>query len=87
VDVREVYEYCDAIGHIAGALNYPWNSGVLRALYEELPADCPLLVVCRSGGRSNQAANFLDSKGYSLVYDMLGGMGDMALGHRILCRF
>ena len=74
VDVREQYEYCDAIGHIPGALNYPWNSGVLDARYEELPMYDPVLVVCRSGGRSDRAANFLDSKGFSIVYDMLGGM-------------
>lgn len=74
VDVREPYEYCDEAGHIPGALNYPWNSGVLRAQYEELSMDVPILVVCRSGGRSNQAANFLDSKGFPEVYDMLGGM-------------
>ncbi len=73
VDVREEYEYCDR-GHIPGALNYPWNSGILQARYEELPVNGPILVVCQSGGRSNQAANFLDSKGYTLVYDMQGGM-------------
>ena len=75
VDVREPYEYCDDRGHIPGALNYPWSSGILQARYEELPMDGPVLVVCRSGVRSNQAANFLDSKGFSMVYDMLGGMG------------
>jgi rhodanese-related sulfurtransferase len=74
VDVREKSEYCDATGHIPGALNYPWNSGILQARYEELPMDSPILVVCRSGNRSNQAASFLDSKGYTLVYNMLGGM-------------
>jgi rhodanese-related sulfurtransferase len=74
VDVREPYEYCDAKGHISGALNYPWSSGVLQARYEELPTDGPLLVVCQSGGRSNAAASFLDSKGFSEVYDMLRGM-------------
>jgi Galactose oxidase, central domain/Rhodanese-like domain/Kelch motif/The GLUG motif len=36
--------------------------------------DRPILVVCRSGGRSNSAANFLDSKGFPEVYDMTGGM-------------
>ncbi|MHC4330070.1 MAG: rhodanese-like domain-containing protein, partial [Planctomycetota bacterium] len=56
VDVRERYEYCDAKGHIPGALNYPLSSGVLQARYEELPTDGPVLVVCRSGGRSNAAA-------------------------------
>lgn len=74
LDVREVYEYCNAIGHIPGALNYPWKSGILQVRYEELPADRPILVVCRRGNRSNLAANFLVSKGYSLVSDMLGGM-------------
>lgn len=74
VDVREPSEYCDDTGHIPGALNYPWNSGVLKARYEELPKDSPILVVCGSGGRSNSAAKFLNSKGFSLVYDMLGGM-------------
>jgi len=75
VDVRESYEYCGPFGHIAGALNYPWNSGVLNASYSELPTDRPILVVCQSGGRSNAAANFLDSHGFSPVYDMTGGMG------------
>jgi len=74
IDVREISEYCDTRGHIPGALNYPWSSGVLYAQYEELPIDGPILVVCRSGGRSNQAATFLDSMGFSMVYDMLGGM-------------
>jgi rhodanese-related sulfurtransferase len=74
VDVREPYEYCDARGHIPGALNYPWSSGVLEVRYEELPADGPILVVCRSGGRSNAAASFLDSEGFQEVYDMLRGM-------------
>jgi len=74
VDVREPSEYCDAVGHILGALNYPLNSGVLQARYEELPIDRPILVVCRSGARSNQAANFLDSVGFPEVYDMTGGM-------------
>ncbi len=71
LDVREPHEYCG--GHIPGAVNYPWNSGVLEERYEEL-INNEILVVCQSGGRSNQAANFLDSKGYTLVYDMLGGM-------------
>lgn len=77
VDVREISEYCSTVdpkGHIPGALNYPWSSGVLAARYGELPMAEPILVVCRSGGRSNQAANFLDSKGFEDVYDMTGGM-------------
>ncbi len=74
VDVRELSEYCDVKGHIPGALNYPFNSGVFQVRYGELPTDGPVLVVCGSGGRSNRAADFLDSEGFSMVYDMLGGM-------------
>jgi len=74
IDVREASEYCDSAGHIPGALNYPWTSGILQKRYRELPANGPILVVCRSGNRSNQAAAFLHSKGFSLIYDMLGGM-------------
>ncbi len=73
-DVRERSEFCDEAGHISGAVNYPWTSGVLQERYEELPSDAPILVVCRSGNRSNQAADFLDSEGFTEVYDMLGGM-------------
>lgn len=73
VDVREYSEYCGVLGHIPGAYNYPWNSGVLQNSYEDLLPDDEILVVCYSGGRSNLAANFLDSKGYLYVYDILGG--------------
>ncbi len=74
VDVREPVEFCDEVGHIPGAANYPWTSEVLQARYEELPAEALILVVCRSGNRSNQASDFLDSKGFWNVFDMLGGM-------------
>ena len=79
IDVREKYEFCNSKGHIPGALNYPWNSGVLEARYDELPVNDPILVVCQSGGRSNNAANYLDSMGFSIVYDMLGGMNAWSL--------
>lgn len=84
VDVRELDEYCSAQGHIAGARNYPWSSGVLNARYEELPQNGPLLVVCRLGVRSNKAAEFLDAHGYMQVYDMLGGMTAWE-GATVLC--
>jgi len=75
VDVREKdSEYCDETGHIPSALNYPWTSGVLEERYGELPLDGEILVVCRSGHRSNEAALFLDSKGFLHIYDMEGGM-------------
>jgi rhodanese-related sulfurtransferase len=73
VDVREDYEYCATEGHIPGALNYPWSSGVLQERYEELPRDGEILVYCHSGGRSHVASTFLDVNGFLYVYDMKGG--------------
>jgi rhodanese-related sulfurtransferase len=78
VDVREETEFCDSTysppGHIPGAINMPWNSGYLQAHYGELASDDTTIIVCRSGSRSNAAANFLDSVGFTEVFDMLGGM-------------
>jgi len=78
VDVREESEYCDSTysppGHIPGAINMPWYSGGLEEDYPELPTDEDIVVVCLSGNRSNQAANFLDEVGFTRIFDMLGGM-------------
>ncbi len=76
VDVREESEYCGEGGHIPGAVNYPWRTGVLRARYRELDPNSQILVVCRSGNRSNQAAGFLEWRGYTNVYNMAGGMSE-----------
>jgi rhodanese-related sulfurtransferase len=74
IDVRELDEYCNADGHIPGALNYPWNSEVLQERYTDLSPDGQILVVCRSGNRSHFASDFLEQQGFLYVYDMLGGM-------------
>ena len=74
IDVREVDEYCSASGHIPGAHNYPWISEILQNKFAELPIDGRILTVCQSGHRSTLAADFLDSQGYTSVYDMQGGM-------------
>jgi len=73
VDVREDYEYCAVEGHIPGALNYAWSSGVLQQRYEELPRDGEIMVYCRSGARSHAASTFLDDNDFLHVYDMKGG--------------
>lgn len=72
LDVRELYEY--ESGYIPGAINMPWNSGVLQNRYNELPTDKDIIVVCRSGNRSVSASLFLDGKGFEPVFNMLGGM-------------
>ncbi|MGM0930266.1 MAG: rhodanese-like domain-containing protein [Actinomycetota bacterium] len=70
LDVREDYEW--EAGHIDGAVHIPLNELPLRL--EELDPDVDLHVVCRSGGRSFRATEWLNSNGYSAV-NIYGGMG------------
>ena len=72
LDVREPSEFEG--GHISGAINLPWNSGVLQEKYATLPKDKPLIVICQSGGRSAAASAFLEEKGFDQVLNMVGGM-------------
>ena len=68
IDVRTPQEYSS--GHIAGAVNIPLQE--LSSRQSELPQDTPLILYCRSGNRSGQAANLLEDAGYSSIYN-LGG--------------
>ena len=72
LDVRESSEFEG--GHIRGAINRPWNSGVLQAQYGDLSTGKPIIVICRSGSRSASASIFLEMKGFDQVFNMLGGM-------------
>jgi len=74
LDVRERSEYCSRDGHIPGAINYPWTSGVLQKRYGELGVSDTIVIVCRSGRRSHEAADYLQAKGFSNIYDVAGGM-------------
>lgn len=63
VDVREPGEY--AAGHVPGAVLLPL--GELARRGPELPRDTPLLVICRSGARSQQGADTLTGLGFDAV--------------------
>lgn len=69
IDVRETAEVSE--GHIPGVNNIPL--GLLEFRMHELDKNKPYILVCRSGGRSGQATNFLTSHGYD-VTNMVGGM-------------
>ena len=73
VDVRRQDEY-DA-GHIAGAILIP-NESIGTEQPEELPdLDQIILIYCRSGNRSKQAAQKLFNMGYTNIYEF-GGIID-----------
>ncbi len=73
VDVRRQDEYDS--GHIPGAICIP-NETIGDGKPEELPDMAQvILVYCRSGNRSKQAAQKLADMGYSNVYEF-GGIID-----------
>lgn len=69
IDVRETVEV--ASGKIPGAVNIPL--GLIEFRMNELDKSKEYIMVCRSGGRSANAAQFLDYHGYKVV-NMNGGM-------------
>jgi rhodanese-related sulfurtransferase len=69
LDVRTIEEF--ESGHIAGAANISHTD--VAARLAEIPKDKPVVVYCRSGNRSAQAAQVLRDAGYTQVYD-LGGI-------------
>ena len=73
IDVRRVDEF--ETGHIPGAVCIP-NESIGTEQPEELPdLDQIILVYCRSGNRSKQAAQKLFDMGYTNVYEF-GGIID-----------
>ncbi|MEZ4627618.1 MAG: rhodanese-like domain-containing protein [Eubacteriales bacterium] len=73
LDVRTKEEF--DTGHIPGAVLLP-NETIIDTQPDLLPdLDAEILIYCRSGNRSAQAANKLIAMGYTSVYDF-GGIID-----------
>lgn len=72
LDVREPDEYRGVLGHIAGSSLVPL--GMLRTAARSLDRARPIVLVCRSGGRSGRAAVDLLQLGFSRVASLRGGM-------------
>jgi adenylyltransferase/sulfurtransferase len=70
VDVREGHEF--VAGHLAGSVNIPL--GELSRRLRELPANSPVVFVCRSGRRSQTACEISASGGVQAVADLEGGL-------------
>jgi rhodanese-related sulfurtransferase len=68
VDVRQPDEYVS--GHVPGAVLVPLAA--VPDHVDELAADTPVLVICRSGARSLAAAEFLIGSGREAV-NVAGG--------------
>ncbi|MEL6676224.1 MAG: rhodanese-like domain-containing protein [Bacteroidota bacterium] len=66
VDVREPWEFL--LGHVKGSVNIPLGK-IQKRMDElkELPG--PIVLCCASGNRSGQATAFLQSQGFTEVYN------------------
>ena len=69
IDVREDDEV--ATGMIPTAKHIPL--GQVESRMSELEKSKEYIMVCRSGGRSGQAAQFLENQGFDVI-NMTGGM-------------
>ncbi|MEU2179861.1 MULTISPECIES: rhodanese-like domain-containing protein [Streptomyces] len=82
LDVREKPEW--NAGHVPGAIHVPLSELVAGAGLPAEASDRPLVVICRSGHRSQQAAELLNQRGQKAV-DVKGGMNAWAAaGHPVL---
>ena len=80
LDVRQPDEY--VAGHVPGAVLVPLNE--LGDRIDEVPADRPVLVVCKSGGRSAVATEALNHAGRSATNVAGGTMAWIEAGHPVV---
>jgi rhodanese-related sulfurtransferase len=80
VDVRTAAEW-ELVGRIPGAIEIPYklypqwsvNPDFVAAIKAAIPADAIVLLICRSGHRSHEAAALLAQAGYSSAFNVLEG--------------
>lgn len=80
VDVRTAEELA-LVGRVPGAIHVPWAHGVdmipnpdfVRELQAAVPADRSLLFLCRSGKRSERAADAAARAGWARAFNVLEG--------------
>jgi len=72
IDVREINEFTAELGHIPGAELVPL--GTIEHAAKDWDKLAPLVMICRSGGRSARATQTLKRLGFKEVVNMKGGM-------------
>lgn len=89
IDVRSEMEHL-FVGHPDGSILIPWqdvpgwnvNPDFLARVKAAATSDRPVVLMCRSGKRSETAGQFLESAGLTRVYNMLHGFeGDLDEHH------
>ena len=75
IDVRENQEL--AISKISQAIHIPMNT--IPDNLHQIEFTQPVIIMCKSGGRSAQVCKYLQNQGYSNVYNLKGGIIGWAL--------
>jgi len=90
VDVRSHAEW-DLVGEIPGTVQLEWqaypgwvlNPYFVQQLKQQVDVEALVMFICRSGGRSHQAAVVAHNAGYTEVYNVLEGFeGDKSTDGR-----
>lgn len=71
VDVSESGEFNS--GHVPGAINVPVKELTPLPKKLEQHKDKPIIVICRTGSRSNRAVTLLKKHGFESLYLLKGG--------------
>ncbi|MFW6182028.1 MAG: rhodanese-like domain-containing protein [Spirochaetota bacterium] len=66
-------------GHVAGAVNLPWESGEFQRT-RDFPRDRELLLISRDGEDALRALHLLVMAGFERVYSVEGGMENWMYG-------
>jgi rhodanese-related sulfurtransferase len=72
IDVREADELASPLSHIKGVEHVPM--GDVPAAAASWDPTQPVVLICRSGGRSGRVAQYLERAGFARVVSMAGGM-------------
>ena len=75
IDVRESQEL--EICKINQAIHIPMSN--IPICLDEINFEQPVVIMCKSGGRSAQVCHFLNEQGYLDVYNLSGGIIAWAL--------
>ena len=72
LDVRTPQEFAE--GHIPGAVNIDWLAdGFVEAVQASIDPERELLIYCRRGRRSAEAADTLETLGYKRIFNLKDG--------------
>lgn len=72
LDIRTPAELAEN-GTIEGAKNVDFYAEDFKANMDAMDREVPVMLFCRSGGRSGKAASLLKEMGFKQVYDLNGG--------------